>query len=167
MKTADISGFGGGYEATCQQMLLNGLAFLKEHPDVELAYKVYQNIYGIASPQTSAAFEMDKAITSGIEDATGAMHQAVVGHLLYIHGHGYESWLAAHDPKDIYETTEEQLRAEQDAAAAEWKAKLDSGYNLLDEIPAENIITLDVDDPVSVEAARKRIEELADGEVTP
>jgi len=30
MKTVDISGFGGSYEAGCQKMLLNGLKFLND-----------------------------------------------------------------------------------------------------------------------------------------
>jgi hypothetical protein len=98
MKTIDISGMGGGYENVCQQMLKNGLDWIEANPEkakeLNGAYKAYKGIYGVCTAETAIAKEFDQALMKGIDDATGAMHQAVVGHSLYIAAHGKDAWLA-------------------------------------------------------------------------
>lgn len=107
MKTIDISGMGGGYEHVCQRMLANGRKYLAEHPDFskELGYRQYEGVTGICLATTIGAKNFNQIIMFGIEDATGAMHQAVVGHLLYIAKNGEEKWLEIFkdDPDRIYE----------------------------------------------------------------
>ena len=94
MKTVDISGFGGGYEATCQKMLRNGITFLEEHPDFSFAgYRQYTGIYGVCTAEDDQSKALDVAIMKNIDDCTGAMHQAVVNHLAHIHRLGYDGWL--------------------------------------------------------------------------
>lgn len=85
MKTIDVSGFGGGYENCCQQMLKKGLEWLKKHPkfDFKKGYKPTEN------PQIK---ELDEAMTKGL-DPTGAMYGAVLGHLKSIHECGYDAWI--------------------------------------------------------------------------
>jgi len=92
MKTLDISGFGGSYESGCQKMLTNGLVFVAKEGKTNAEYTTYENIYGICSADNEDAKVLDAAILKGV-DATGAMHQAVVNHLLYILKNGYEKWL--------------------------------------------------------------------------
>jgi len=74
IKTWDITGFGGGYEATCQQMLWNAVRFL--------------------TGQGRDVKTFDVAMMDGIEDATGAMHHCATNHALYIAKNGYEKWFA-------------------------------------------------------------------------
>ena len=94
MKTRDISGFGGGYEALCQKMLKNGLKFLRQREPFDWSgYKQFKGIYGICTAEGKDAKELDKAIMEGVEDATGAMQQAVVNHLAALWRFGLEKWL--------------------------------------------------------------------------
>lgn len=167
MKTFNISGFGGGYEATCQKMLLRGIAWLKEHPQFSFqGYHTLKNIYGICSADTKEAKELDTVITDGLE-STGAMHQAVIGHLAYIHQHGYENWIAEIEktsPDSLYETTEEEIDHKILIADIEWQLKLDRGYNpmaeLFKSIPEGKIITVDFSNEESMRQAGEKIARL-------
>ena len=104
METVSISGFGGSYEWVCQRMLQLGMEWLKAHADFNFsAYFGFKHIYGIVAiddknPQRVLAEELDNLITTGDPiligfGVTGAMHQAVIGHLSYIHKNGYRKWL--------------------------------------------------------------------------
>lgn len=88
----EISGFGGGYEAVCQQMLHNGVQFLSEQESVD--FKVFEspNIYGIVDLKGDDAQALENAVMGGIDDATGAMHHAVMTRLAYINKHGWENY---------------------------------------------------------------------------
>ena len=93
-ETIDISGMSGSYEWGCQMMLKAGLKFLKEHPDFHFDYQQYNGVAGIAFTDTPWGKELDKVLdeASG-HNSTGAMHQAVINHLMFIHKNGYEEWL--------------------------------------------------------------------------
>lgn len=88
----DISGFGGGYEQNCQTMLQAGYIWLIEHPKANLKGRTFQNVYGIFEPRGKDAKELEKAILASVDDCTGAMHQAVMTHLFYIHFNGLQKW---------------------------------------------------------------------------
>lgn len=94
-ETIDISGMSGSYEWGCQIMLREGIKFLKEHPDFHFDYQQYRGIYGVATTNTPWGKMLDKAITDVVKEygSTGAMHQAVINHLMDIHKEGYEGWL--------------------------------------------------------------------------
>lgn len=121
MQTVSISGFGGSYEWGCQRMLQLGIEFLKTRPDFDFknAYKQFQNVTGIAISETSDAEALDAAIMDDpvIKEngATGAMHQAVVNHLRFIHENGHDKWLEElrphREPGDFFEFdgTEESI----------------------------------------------------------
>lgn len=105
MKTVDISGMGGGYENVCQRMLKNGREFLKKHGELKASLHGYANIYGVCDVKGEDAEALEKAVMEGIEDCTGAMHQAVMGHLFFIAKSGEEKWLGEFKdtPERIYE----------------------------------------------------------------
>ena len=97
-ETVDISGMSGSYEWGCQVMLRAGVKFLKEHPDFHFDYEQNPQIVGVCSTDTPWGKQLDKAVcdaadSCGTGGATGAMHQAVINHLAYIHTHGYDEWL--------------------------------------------------------------------------
>lgn len=93
-ETIDISGMSGSYEWGCQMMLKAGIKFLKEHPDFHFDYQQNPHIIGIAYTDTPWGKELDKALSDAINNVeTGAMHQIVINHLMYIHKYGYEEWL--------------------------------------------------------------------------
>lgn len=79
MKTIDISGFGGGYEAGCQKMLLNGLKFLKEHPNFDFkVYKQSPRVFGICIGEGETAKELDKAVEDGVKPSGQCIMQLLV-----------------------------------------------------------------------------------------
>ncbi|MCP5016234.1 MAG: hypothetical protein GY938_13325 [Ketobacter sp.] len=97
----EISGFGGGYEATCQQMLHNGVAFLHDHPNadarvMELRGKCPDGeeieVYGICDVRGDDAEAIESAVMDGIDDCTGAMHQAVMSRLMWINENGWDAY---------------------------------------------------------------------------
>lgn len=165
MKTIDISGMGGSYEAGCQLMLLRGLKYLKEHPGFDFsAYKSYKKVYGICEGEGDEARQLDEAITKGIE-SSGAMHHAIITHLAYIHKHGHDAWITEahkHDKSRVHEIPlEAELENEILIAQIECQLKFDRGYNpvaeLLTHVPLENIIFVDPRDPESIRTAAEEI----------
>lgn len=106
MKTIDISGMGGGYEATCQKMLWNGIRYLEgggAKDDIRISS--FKNVVGVAICESDAAKALEKAMMEGVDDCTGAMHQCVIGHLLFIAKNGRDAWQAAFNgqPDRFYE----------------------------------------------------------------
>ena len=164
MKTIDISGFGGSYEAGCQKMLLNGIKFLNEHPSFDFqVYKSSPQVFGLCIGEGETAEALDKAVCEGVEPS-GAMHHAVIRHLAYIHTHGYDQWLADAEKggATLYERqVEEDLDKVIMMAQIEWQLKLDGGYNPLAElfktIPLEDAIVVDSKDPGSIKKAAEEI----------
>jgi len=92
----EISGFGGGYEAGCQQMLHNGVKFLVERNKKDLQTDIklitYKNIYGLCDLEGKDAEAFDAAVMKDMDDCTGAMHQAVVSRLHWINKHSWNEY---------------------------------------------------------------------------
>jgi hypothetical protein len=91
----EISGFGGGYEATCRAMVTAGLEWFDSHPQADPRFHGYQNITGIIIDDNNDAKELsaamtDKSITNG--DCTGAMHQFSMMHVFRIRKIGWERY---------------------------------------------------------------------------
>lgn len=103
----EISGFGGSYEAGCRAMLKAGVAWIDAHPDADLQFGGFRNVYGLLMDESAdaraltravmdAAFtdpETGKVTTAGEYGATGAMHQAVISHVLFIRKNGWEKYV--------------------------------------------------------------------------
>lgn len=97
MKTISISGFGGGYENECQRMLWNGINYLREQKligeiNTGIEFQSFENVYGACFPKGEPAEKLSEAVMRGIDEATGAMHHAVMGHLMFICKMGTEKW---------------------------------------------------------------------------
>jgi len=91
----EISGFGKhtGYEKACQNMLQAGFVFLETHKDKrKLEATAIENIYGVIDLKSKKAKELSQAVCKAHPDCTGAMHQAVMGHLFYIAKNGVDKW---------------------------------------------------------------------------
>lgn len=99
---SNISGMGGGYEKACQTMLQAGYDWLKKNSKVKLEAtspefrdkkgNITVEIYGVLTPKSKDAKLLSKAVTNSVSDCTGAQHQAVMGHLMYINANGVEKW---------------------------------------------------------------------------
>lgn len=109
-ETGNISGMGGGYERCVQLALRAGVKWLREHPDFKFRIKIYKDIYGIARIDTMGVAEYEKLakeldgvlLKAADNDLTGAMHQAIITHLSFIHQHSEEKWLSKFKSEDRY-----------------------------------------------------------------
>jgi len=91
----EISGFGGGYEECCQDMLEAGVKWLDEHKDPDLKMHTYNGVYGVLVPDSDDARAMEKAVIDAAKgEATGAMHHAVMGRLFFIAKKGWDAYCA-------------------------------------------------------------------------
>lgn len=91
----EISGFGGGYEECCQDMLEAGCKWLDERGDTDLQGHVYKGVYGIFVPDSDDAKALEKVVIDASKgEATGAMHQAVMSRLFFIGKNGWGAYCA-------------------------------------------------------------------------
>ena len=93
----EISGFGGGYEACCQDMLEAGVVWLDRNKqkghEPNLQGHSFKNIYGIMIADSDDAKAMEKTVLEAAKgEATGAMHHAVMSRLFYIAKNGWDSY---------------------------------------------------------------------------
>lgn len=100
----EISGFGGGYEQCCQDMLEAGCKWLQERQPTDLAGHSYENITGIFVADSDDAKALEKVILDASKgEATGAMHHTVMARLFYINKNGWAKYcdeLKAHEAKE-------------------------------------------------------------------
>ena len=97
----EISGFGGGYEQTCRNMVVAGLQWFDENPEADPKYKVFKDVYGICIDDNDDAKALDKVLLEAAKnDCTGAMHQACVGHIFYVRKNGWEKYCEEMRKKD-------------------------------------------------------------------
>ena len=102
----EISGFGGGYEAVCRAMVLAGIEWIDKHPDADLKFRSYENIFGVvieASPDADALTEAmmnapvyleGQRIQARVrDDCTGAMHHAAVLNVLAYKRLGWDAYV--------------------------------------------------------------------------
>lgn len=89
----EISGMGGGYEQCCRDMVLAGVKWMEEHPDAKPEFGGFKNIYGVILEENQDAKDLTKAVIDASKgNATGAMHQATIGHVLAIKRLGWEGY---------------------------------------------------------------------------
>lgn len=90
----EISGFGGGYEKCCQDMLEAGVLWLNDHPNADLKGHAFKDVTGIFESTSDDAKALENAVMDAVkgEGATGAMHQVVMERLFWIAGHGWDKY---------------------------------------------------------------------------
>ena len=97
----EISGFGGGYEQTCRNMLAAGLEWLDAHPFSVPQFQGIRGVYGIISEDNPDAEQLSAAVVAAANgDCTGAMHQAVISHCLYVRKFGWDAYCAEMRKRD-------------------------------------------------------------------
>ncbi|MHC1599454.1 MAG: hypothetical protein ACXQS5_01335 [Candidatus Methanospirareceae archaeon] len=90
---SEISEFGGSYEKACRKMVKAGLEWFDKHPKADPQFREYEGIYRIISVDNNDALKLSKAVTAAVDDCTGAMHQATLGHILHAHSVGWETYV--------------------------------------------------------------------------
>lgn len=91
----EISGFGGGYEKVCQDMLEAGVKHIEEKRlcggDISLSGLV--NVFGLCFPENEPTKELSNVVVDAAGgDCTGAMHHAVMSRLAYIAKNGWDKY---------------------------------------------------------------------------
>lgn len=100
----EISGLGGGYEECCRSMLAAGMAWLDAHPAADPQFHGYKHVYGILNEDNDDAKALTEAVIDaarGRGGATGAMHQAVISHLMFILKNGWDQYVAEMSKKEV------------------------------------------------------------------
>lgn len=89
-----ITGVGGPYEETCQDMLEAGVSWILGHPGFEFEAEGYQNIVGIVYPNNEDTQElMNTIIDVSKGQADGAQVHAVMLCLGYIANYGWDRYV--------------------------------------------------------------------------
>jgi hypothetical protein len=89
-------------------MLQAGFEWLEKHNKSKLKTITYKGIYGILEPKSKDAKELSKIICNVCPDCTGAMHQAVMSHLMYISANGLDKWKNELKKQEIEERKEKK-----------------------------------------------------------
>ena len=91
-----ISGFGGGYEDACRNMLYSGLAWLDDQdPEPNLKGSTYTNVFGIFNAESKDAKALEDAVVAGQPDCSGAMHHACMNACFFIAKNGWVKYVEA------------------------------------------------------------------------
>jgi hypothetical protein len=89
----EISGFGGGYEKCCQDMLEAGCEWLQENKGVTLTGSEFKNVFGLFTAESDDAKAMEKVVLQAAAgEATGAMHHTVMQRLFFINKNGWDEY---------------------------------------------------------------------------
>lgn len=100
----EISGFGGGYEQACRDMLKAGMLWLDAHPEANPKFSGYKGVYGLINEENDDAKALSAALLEAAPDCSGAMHHAVTMHCMAIKTHGWAYYVAKMSEKDPEET---------------------------------------------------------------
>jgi hypothetical protein len=90
----EISGMGGDYEKTCQNMVIGGVKWFEEHPNADPHFYGYKGIYGLCLEDNEDAKALTRAVVeaAGEFGPSGAMHQATIAHILHIKQVGWQKY---------------------------------------------------------------------------
>lgn len=89
----EISGFGNGYEACCQDMLEAGVKWLQAHTDPDLKAHGFEGVTGIFIADSDDAKALERVILDAAKgEATGAMHHVVMQRLFFIAKNGWDKY---------------------------------------------------------------------------
>lgn len=92
---AEISGFGGGYEQTCRNMVTAGLDWWDAHPEADPEYHGYKEVFGVLTEDNADAKALSEAVVAAANhDCTGAMHQGSIAHVFAARRFGWETYCA-------------------------------------------------------------------------
>ncbi|MHB1937044.1 MAG: hypothetical protein ACYCOR_10715 [Acidobacteriaceae bacterium] len=110
----EISGFGGGYEACCRKMLKAGLEWCDTHPEADLRFKHFEDVYGLLIDDTDDAKALSTVVADSVKNdggCTGAMHQAVITHIMVIRANGWDWYVAEMTKPHIDQEKQEEARS--------------------------------------------------------
>lgn len=87
-----ISGFGGGYEVVCQNMLEAGVNWIVAHRGADIVVQTASGVFGVSDPVSDDAKALSEVVLAAVDHCTGGMHHAVMSRLTYIANNGWEKY---------------------------------------------------------------------------
>jgi hypothetical protein len=90
---AELSGFGGGYEQACRNMVVAGCEWFDKHKRANPKFEGLKNIYGLTFSKSKSAKSLEKAIIKVNKGATGAQFEKSLQHVFYIQDAGWEKYV--------------------------------------------------------------------------
>ena len=91
----EISGFGGSYEESCQDMLEAGLRWIekkRKEKEPNFSWTEYAGVTGFLLPESDDAKELSAVVEKACAECTGAMHHTVMSRLFWIAKSGWEAY---------------------------------------------------------------------------
>lgn len=88
----EISGFGGGYEQACRNMVIAGMEWYDRNPQALVDYKEYKNVYGVIFDESEDCKNLEKAMLAVNNGCSGAQLQASLGHCINAKKMGWEAY---------------------------------------------------------------------------
>lgn len=104
-KCSEISGFGGGYEKACRNMVIAGMKWLDKNPKAKIEFSSYQNIYGVVTDLSSDCKKMREAMLKVNDGCSGAQMQASLNHIMYAHKNGWKNYIKESEKRRKEEKT--------------------------------------------------------------
>lgn len=93
-KMDEISGFGGGYEDICRQLVIAGLEWFDQNPDKKPVFKGLRGVFGLLLEDNQDAIDMCKYMTEKAgDDLTGAMMHAAHDHIRFVRQNGWDKYV--------------------------------------------------------------------------
>jgi hypothetical protein len=100
-KCREISGFGGGYEKACRDMVIAAMNWMDEHPNADPTFSQYKNITGLTVDENEDMLAMQKVMFNAAGgDCTGAMMQYSTNHALFAHKNGWDKYIEKMEEPD-------------------------------------------------------------------
>ena len=94
-KCREISGFGGGYEKACRSMVIAGMEWVAKNGADDLSFSGISNVFGLIIENNQLSKDLTSAMLNAVNnDATGAMMQGCVNHVLYAAQNGWDKYIS-------------------------------------------------------------------------
>jgi hypothetical protein len=90
----EISGFGGGYEASCRAMVKAGLEFWNQQgEDFDPHFRGWKGVFGLFMEDNDDAKALSAAVVAAVPDCSSAMHQAAMSHIFAVRQLGWDEYV--------------------------------------------------------------------------
>lgn len=95
----EISGFGGGYEKACRDMVIAGMQWLDQHPKAKIKFATYSGVMGLITNESPDCEKMQKAMLKVNDGCSGAQMQACLTHIMFAHKNGWDKYVKEMEKK--------------------------------------------------------------------
>lgn len=93
-KCTEVSGLGGIYEEACKKMVISGVEWFDNNKNADPKFHGFEGVFGLVIEDNDQAKELTRHMNKSInEEATGAMMQACLNHVMFVKQNGWEKYI--------------------------------------------------------------------------